>query len=82
MNDKSSNDLDVVSLSAEILAAPVAYIVVDSDLTLIGVNHKAENMDIRIGSSVNDYLDEKSRASLLQLIDTSSNGVFEGPCIQ
>lgn len=82
MNDKSSNHLDVVSLSAEILAAPVAYIVVDSNLTLIGVNHKAENLDIRVGSSVNDYFDEKSKASFLQLIDTSSNGVFEGPCNQ
>ncbi|MCZ6501444.1 MAG: hypothetical protein O6945_02905 [Gammaproteobacteria bacterium] len=82
MNDKSSNQSDVVSLSAEILAAPVAYIVVDNNLTLIGVNHKAENLDIRVGSSVNDYFDEKSKASFLQLIDTSNNGVFEGPCNQ
>jgi len=82
VNDKSSNQSDVVSLSAEILAAPVAYIVVDNNLTLIGVNHKAENLDIRVGSSVNDYFDEKSKASFLQLIDTSNNGVFEGPCNQ
>lgn len=82
MNDKSSNQSDVVSLSAEILAAPVAYIVVDNNLTLIGVNHKAENLDIRVGSSVNDYFDEKSKASFLQLIDTLNNGVFEGPCNQ
>ncbi len=82
MNDRSSNQSEVVSLPAEILAAPVAYIVLDSNFTLIGVNHKAENLDIRVGSSVNDYLDEKSKASLLQLFDTSGNGVFEGPCNQ
>lgn len=80
MNNGSSSQSDVPSLTAEILSAPVGYILLDNKLRLIGVNVKAEALGIHVGSSINNYFDEKSKNSFMQLVDTSTNGEFEGSC--
>ena len=82
MNDRSSNQSDVYHLAAEIMTAPVAYILLDSNLTLMAANRKAQELDLRVGSSINDYLDEGSRATFLELNGASGKGVFEGACNQ
>jgi CheY-like chemotaxis protein len=78
VNDGDSDDRDTPGLPVEILAAPAAYIVLNSDNRLIAVNKRSEALDVQSGHLIRDYFDEKSYRSFHRLMDTSADGIFEG----
>ena len=78
MSDKPSGPLN--SPGAAIHSAPLAYITINADFTLLSVNQKAESLGVHVGDSINDHLDEPSKTALLALTESSGSGMFEGSC--
>ncbi len=82
MNEHSSGFPSNLTMAAEILLAPIAYVLMGEGLGVLALNHKAADIGMAVGESMITYLEEASLTLLQQLVENSSNGSFEAQFIE
>lgn len=75
-DDKSR--VETVSISQELMAAPVAYVVLNADLIIVALNDMAKKQKFETGRSITDYFHELDSRLFYEKLNSGEATAFEG----